>query len=350
MVVDDAVTLTQSLPGLGSPCSGGLAWLGAPSAGTELPVQASLLAAPATVALVVISKVGSAAFTARPPLLGCSQTTTPVASAQTQPEPLALTKLSPLRPSTTRSGPVAERGPPLLTTMVETMFDPRATGFGLLVLDSRRSAPSRRTVTATDPLLLLLIGSGVALLMLALLVKLLPPAATAVLSGAMAVISMLSVAPTGRLARVQVTVAPPVQAQLGPLAETKVQPAGRVSVTTALVAATGPLLRGWIWKLTLPPAVAGWAEVTVFCAMRTSAPALTCTLASAVLSLVSGSGTPPAAGATVALLVMVPPTAVTVPTSVTGGIAAPTACGPGRLQLTTPAAWLQAQPLPAAET
>jgi drug/metabolite transporter (DMT)-like permease len=32
------------------------------------------------------------------------------------------------------------------------------------------------------------------------------------------------------------------------------------------------------------------------------------------------------------------------------GIAAPTACGPGRLQVTTPAAWLHAQPAPLAET
>ena len=166
----------------------------------------------------------------------------------------------------------------------------------------------------------------------------------------MALMAMLSLAPTGMLARLQTTVAPPLQAQLGPLADKKVQPAGSTSVTTTLLATAGPLLRGWIWKLTMAPAVAGWAEVTIFWAMRTSAPATTTTLATAVLSLLSGSGTPPAAGATVALLVTVPPAALTVPINVTGGIGAPIAWLPGRLQVTTPAAWLQAQPLPVAET
>ena len=66
--------------------------------------------------------------------------------------------------------------------------------------------------------------------------------------------------------------------------------------------------------------------------------------------LLSGSATPPAAGATVALLVTVPPAALTVPTTVTGGAVAPTANMPLRLQVTTPPAWLHSQPLPLAET
>ena len=51
-----------------------------------------------------------------------------------------------------------------------------------------------------------------------------------------------------------------------------------------------------------------------------------------------------------ALLVTVPPLALTVPTRLTGGMAAPTTCGPVREQVTTPAEWLQDQPLPLAET
>ena len=173
-MVELALTLAQSLPGLGSPSAGGRAMPPPPppptSAGSELPVQASLLAAPATVAVVVISSVGSDAPTARPAGLGWSQTTLAAASTQTQPLPLAETKLSPDSASTTRSGPVAPRGPLLVTTMVETMFEPSATGLGVLVLLMRRSAPSRRTAMATAPLLLLVTGSGVALLMVALLV------------------------------------------------------------------------------------------------------------------------------------------------------------------------------------
>ena len=311
------------------------------------PVQASLRAAPAAVAWVVMRSVGNDAFTARPPALACSHTTAPPTTLQVQPVPVALTKVSPDSTSTTRSGPVATRGPPLVTTMVDTMSDPSATGLGVLVLDRRRSAPSGRTDTFTDPLLLPASPSGVSLAMLAVLVKLLPAGATVV--GAVATTVMLSVLPTGRLARVQRTSCPvALQAQPVPVAETKVQPAGRVSVTTAFVAADGPPLRGWIWKVTLLPAVAGWVDVTDFCAMRTSAPGITGVSTVATLLLGTGSSTPPAAGSTEALLVMVPPAAVTRPVMVTAGADAPTARGPGRVQVTTPLAWLQVQPEPEA--
>ena len=352
VVVDVALTVTQSLLAFGSPSSGGLAWPAAPRPGNEAPVHAWLLTGPAAVAWVIRVRVGRAEPTASPPVLGCSQTRLGLLKTQTQPVPLADTKLSPgNRLSTTRSGPVALRGPLLATTMVEVMFEPSATGLGVLVLDKRRSAPSRSTATVAEPLLLLLMGSGVALLMVAVLVKLAPAAATAASAGAVATMVMSSVAPTARLARVQLTLWPvAAQAQFGPAADTNVQPAGSGSVTTALTAATGPLLRGSMRKLTGWPAVAGWAEVTTFWAMRRSAPATTLTAATAVLSAVSGSATPPAAGARVALLVTVPPAALTVPTSVTGGMAAPTAWLPLRLHVTTPEAWLQVQPLPVAET
>ena len=155
----------------------------------------------------------------------------------------------------------------------------------------------------------------------------------------------------GNEARVQLTIWPlALQDQLGPLADTKLQPAGNVSVTTTFVAVDGPSLRGSIRKLTFAPAVAGTAEVTTFCAMRTSAPADTVVLAVAVLLVVSGSATAPAAGAMEALLVTVPPVAVTFATRVTSGALAPTARGPARVQVTTRFAWLHDHPLPLADT
>ena len=174
---------------------------------------------------------------------------------------------------------------------------------------------------------------------------------TAPLLGAVALMVMLSVAPKGIVARVQVTVCPLVeQAQFGPVPLGAVQPAGRVSVTVTLLAGAGPLLRGWIWKVTAAPAIAGELEVTLFWAMRTSAPGITVVLAVAVLSLASGSVTPPtAAAASVAVLVMVPLALLTCATMVMGAIA-PMACGPLRVQVTTPALWPQVQPAPLAET
>ena len=193
-------------------------------------------------------------------------------------------------------------------------------------------------------------GSFVAEVMVAVLVKVVPAGSIRLFGGAVATTVMSSAAEVGKLALVQLTVLPVLlQFHSGPLAETKVQPAGNASVTTAFSAAAGPLLRGWIRKVTSLPAVAGVPEVTSFWAIRTSAPGTTMVSTVAVLSTVSGSATPPAAGSTVALLVIVPPAALTLPTRVTGGMTPATGCGPARLQVTTPAAWLQLQPEPVAE-
>jgi hypothetical protein len=59
---------------------------------------------------------------------------------------------------------------------------------------------------ATVPVLLLPVGSAVLAEMIALLLDAKPPAGTNELSGAVAVTLMLLVAPTGMVARVQVTV------------------------------------------------------------------------------------------------------------------------------------------------
>ena len=272
-------------------------------------------------------------------------------ASHAHPDPEKLRYDSPDSNSTTRSGPVAARGPLLVTVMTEVTLDPCATGFGDLVLVIRKSAPSGLTCTLTEPELFPGFGSLVAEVIVAVLVNVVPEAEIRPLGGAVAMTVMSSVADVGKLARVQVTVLLLLpQAQFGPFAETKVQPAGKASVTTALTAVAGPLLRGWIRNVTLLPAIAGVPDSTSFCAMRTSAPGTTVVSAVAVLSDVSGSAMPPTAGSTVALLVIVPPAALTVPTTVTAGMAAPTACGPARLQVTTPAAWLQLQSDPDADT
>ena len=344
--------LRQSLLVLGSPSNGGNARPGLAPAGTLLPTHMVLRTVPATSARVTTVTRRNWSMS-RPAALGCSHTTTGAAlPSQVQPAPEKLTKLSPLSTSTMRSGPVARRGPLLATKSSLVISEPTATGLGVLLFSPRRSAPSRRTVTDTLPLLLPVFGSLDVAVMLAVLVKLWPAGAMSGLAGAVATTVMSSVAPTASVARVQLTVpASAEQAQPGPLADTKVQPAGSGSVTTTPVAAAGPPLRGWIKKVTLLPAVAGTGEVTVFCAMRTSAPGSTVVSTVAVLLLLSGSAVPPTvAGASVAVLVTVPPLAVTVPTMVTGGMAAPTACGPARSQRTTPALWLHTQPEPLAET
>ena len=161
---------------------------------------------------------------------------------------------------------------------------------------------------------------------------------------------MSSVPPTGSEARVQVTVGPALpQLQFGPAAETNVNPAGSVSVTLAFTAAAGPPLRGRSANVTLLPAMAGTAEPTAL-VMLASAPGVTVVLTVAVVLVVSGSAVPPLAGATVALLVSVPPAAVTLPTIVSAGIGAPGACVPPCVQVTRPPDCEQLQPPPDAET
>jgi hypothetical protein len=122
---------------------------------------------------------------------------------------------------------------------------PCATGFGDFVLVIDRSLPSRWMVKFTAPELFVRSGSELVALMEAVFVADMPPAGTTVLSGAVAEIVMLSVAPAGKVAREQVTVSvTTVQDQLVPLAVILVNPGGKVSVTDALLAGSGPPLRG----------------------------------------------------------------------------------------------------------
>lgn len=158
---------------------------------------------------------------------------------QLQLVPLALSKLSPAsRLSTTVTTPLVGRGPLLCTRMELAVGEPWATGLGVLDLEIERSAPSCATLPFSEPLLLALSGSDVTAAMVAVLVN--GPEA-----GAVTLMAISSVAPTGRLARVQVTVLAAVpQVQAPPTTLSMVKPAGTVSLTVTVLAAKGPALRG----------------------------------------------------------------------------------------------------------
>jgi hypothetical protein len=164
------VAVAQSLAGLGSPASGGDAVTPVTPEGMELPVQAVLTRLPVLVAVVVISRLGKLAPTARLDELAWSQTTVLPVAEHDQPVPDAPTKASLLRTSTTRKGPAAVNGPVLVTTIVDVSVPPTAAANGVLDLDKERSAPVGNTVTVTDAALLLDTESVVAALMVAVLV------------------------------------------------------------------------------------------------------------------------------------------------------------------------------------
>ena len=78
--------VAQSLVGLGSSAAGGLGVAPEP-VGTELPVQAVLVAVPAPLAVELMVSVGSEPKTGRPSTLVWSQMTVEPSSEQVQPEP-----------------------------------------------------------------------------------------------------------------------------------------------------------------------------------------------------------------------------------------------------------------------
>ena len=169
--VDDTPALTQLLLEFGSPSSGTRPVIpsAAAPAGSVPLTQASLVTVPLAVARVVMvrrrNNPGSVLV-----VFAASQMTKSPFCVQLQPVPETPTKVSPLRRSMTRMGPVAARGPLLVTRISETISEPCATGFGDLVLLTRRSAPSGRTSMLTEPLLLPGVGSLCAAVMDAVLV------------------------------------------------------------------------------------------------------------------------------------------------------------------------------------
>jgi hypothetical protein len=204
-------------------------------------------------------------------------------------------------------------------------------------------------VKVAVPLLLLLMGSFVALLeMDAVLLLDIPPGGTTVLSGAVAFIVMSSVAPAGMVARVQVTTRVACTTehdQLVPLAEMPVNPAGNVSETVTVPAASGPALRGASVKLAAFAAIMAFGVAVL--EMLRSAPGETATDAVAVLLF----GLPSAVVAdSVAELVIVPLLEFwTVPTRVNVELA-PLAREPLSVHVTVPLEFEQLQPDPEADT
>ena len=197
--------------------------------------------------------------------------------------------------------------------------------------------------------MLLLMGSFVALLeMDAVLLLDMPPGGTTVLSGAVAFIVMSSVAPAGMVARVQVTTRVACTTehdQLVPLAEMPVNPAGNVSETVTVPAASGPALRGASVKPAAFAAIMAFGMAVL--EMLRSAPGETATDAVAVLLF----GLPSAVVAdSVAELVIVPLLEFwTVPTRISVKLA-PLASEPLSVHVTVPLEFEQLQPDPEADT
>jgi hypothetical protein len=130
-----------------------------------------------------------------------------------------------------------------------------------------------------------------------------------------------------------------------PLAEMLVKPAGSVSETVTVLAASGPALRGDSVKLTPVAAIMAFGEA-VLVTLR-SAPGETLTEAAAVLLFGFPSGV---VADRVAELVIVPLVEFcTVPIRVRAELA-PLAREPGKLHVTVPLEFEQLQPDPEADT
>ena len=155
----------------------------------------------------------------------------------TQPVPVADRNVTPVG-SVSAIVTLAESDGPLFTTTSEYATEPPATTVAGPVLVIARSADAV-TVVLTVELLLPGVGSFVVDATAPVLVR------TAACAGAVTVTVMVgAVAPAARAARVQLTETLPVlvQTQPPPAADTKVTPAGRVSVTVRFAASEGPLL------------------------------------------------------------------------------------------------------------
>ena len=176
---------------------------------------------------------------------------------------VAETKVRPLGRASVTETPAAALGPLFLTVMVKMTCPPTAGVALLTVLVMDRSADTAG-VTEAEALLLPGLGSAVVALTVAVLVTFTPAEPDAV-----AVIVRVALAPLARVPIVQIPVLL-LYSAVG-LADTKVSPDGRTSLTITLVAALGPLLVTFIVKTTFSPTV-GVALLTIL-AMDKSAEA-----------------------------------------------------------------------------
>ena len=111
-------------------------------------------------------------------------------------------------------------------------MSPKSTGSALSLLVTSRSAAGSTVVSSVASLFPLSGSSSLAVTLASLLIV---PVAVVVIT-----ISMVALAPSAKLPRSQVTT--PLAWVQGAVADTKVTPAGRVSVRVTPVASTGPLL------------------------------------------------------------------------------------------------------------
>ena len=117
------------------------------------------------------------------------------------------------------------------------MLPPLVT-LALAVLVMLRLALNAVTLVLAVLLLFVVTGSAVLLLTVAVLLTLVATVTT----GAVATIVTVALAALARLPRLQVTVVVPEQVPTLGVAETKIVPVGRVSVTTTLLALSEPAL------------------------------------------------------------------------------------------------------------
>ena len=258
---------------------------------------------------------------------------------QTQPVPVAETKVTPAGRVSATDSEAASDGPLLLTTR-EYETEPPATTVAGPVFTIARSADAV-TPVVVDVVLLAGTGSAVVDEIDAVFVRVVACAGavtTTVIVGA--------VVPVASVGRVQVTETLPVlvQVQPVPVAETKVTPAGRVSVTETEAASDGPLFAPTREYVTVPPAVTVPGPVLV---RERSAEAVTVVLATEVLLAPFGSAV---VEDTDAVLVSVVAWAGAVTTTVMVGAVDPVTSA-GRVQVTeTLPVLVQVQPVPVAET
>lgn len=164
--------------------------------------------------------------------------------------------------------------------------------------------------------------------------------------GAVVVIVMSSVAPTGSEARVHVTVWPATpHVQFVPLAEMPVKPTGTTSVTVTALPTSGPVLRGARVNVAALLPIIGDGDALFV--MRRSAPGVTATEAVVVLLLGLPSAMPEDS---VAVLVMLPLIELCRRATMLRLVFAPLASGPALLHVRVLPGAEQLHPVPDDDT
>jgi hypothetical protein len=290
-----------------------------------------------TGAVTVIVIVGAVAPAAR---VGRVQLTETFPTfVHVHPVPLAETKVTPAGRVSATATFAASDGPMFTATRAYATLPPPTTVAGPVLVNAR-SADGVTVVLAVDELFAAF-GSFVVEATEAPLDRAAPWAGAVTVT-----VTVGAVVPVASAGRVQLTDTFPVfvQVQPVPVADTKVTPEGRVSVTVKETASEGPAFATTSWYATLPAAATVAGPLFT---MERSACATTAVVALDVLFAGFGSGV---VAVTAAVLTADPPWAGAVTATVMVGADAPLA-SEGRVQVTdTLPEFVQVQPVPVADT